>query len=289
MMASFAPTRVKMRSTGVSRQDDALTQQPKCAMSVVRHACRRIVDLPPMLGPVTSSMRGSSSSPSSSFPMSMSFGMQSAPGRLACTHVLTPCRISRKGVCCSTNTGRHMPGDEETRAKETRQSSSAAQLTARFHRAKNFANRPKSRFAPCASACSSLSFASRYTPTCSRMSSSQNLLHPFFCDMRVNSSGVPLRFRVSSETTNWKGSVVEPAGIQYSIDRSPKCFCHSRRISSSRAVAASRSLFAASWSSSAPSLGTTRPSDLAACQSNVPRRLASSASIAGKPSPFVNA
>lgn len=47
---------------------------------------------------------------------------------LSCTQMLTPCLISRNGESWRTKTGRHMPGTEETRASETRQSSSAAQL-----------------------------------------------------------------------------------------------------------------------------------------------------------------
>jgi hypothetical protein len=41
MMASFAPTRVKIRSTGESEQLSAATQQPSCAISTVRQACAR--------------------------------------------------------------------------------------------------------------------------------------------------------------------------------------------------------------------------------------------------------
>lgn len=41
MIASFAPTRVKIRSTGESEQHSAATQQPNCAISTVRQACAR--------------------------------------------------------------------------------------------------------------------------------------------------------------------------------------------------------------------------------------------------------
>mmetsp|Transcript_6430 Transcript_6430/g.15486 ORF Transcript_6430/g.15486 Transcript_6430/m.15486 type:complete len:217 (-) Transcript_6430:1142-1792(-) len=170
MMASLAPTRVKTRSTGLSRQASAGTQQPRCAMSTVRHACRSSVDLPPMLGPVTSSSGGwpagaSASAPASapasvpvSVPMEMSLGMQSLDPKECCTHGLTPAVMARKGVSLIAKVGRHMCGAAETAARLSRQSSSAAAPTPLRHSAKREEKSPKSLLAtpPRARSCSAL-------------------------------------------------------------------------------------------------------------------------------------
>eukprot|EP00967_Tisochrysis_lutea_P092396 scaffold133193_cov26-Tisochrysis_lutea.AAC.3 len=114
MMASLAPTLVKMRSTGVSEQLSAATQQPSCAINTVMHACARrggsrtgahkppplrlvhvtprgrtcrsTVDLPPMFGPVTSRKRGLPGSVG--WPITMSLGMH-------CVSVSDACRAGR--------------------------------------------------------------------------------------------------------------------------------------------------------------------------------------------------
>jgi len=55
--SSEAPMRVKMASTGPIRALVAGTKQPTWASSTISATWRIVVDLPPMLGPVISSMR----------------------------------------------------------------------------------------------------------------------------------------------------------------------------------------------------------------------------------------
>src|ERR1051326_547732 len=49
---SDAPMRVKMRSITGRLADSAGTYDPICAITAISAACRRYVDLPPILGPV---------------------------------------------------------------------------------------------------------------------------------------------------------------------------------------------------------------------------------------------
>ena len=51
---SLAPTRVKRRSTTPTEASAAGTKAPICASTTQRPIWRRMVDLPAMLGPVTS-------------------------------------------------------------------------------------------------------------------------------------------------------------------------------------------------------------------------------------------
>lgn len=79
MILSNAPTRVKMRSTGVMRHDSAGIQHPTCARMTAQQVWRRSVDLPPMFGPETRTNRAGFSSGT---PISTSFAMKalSPPG-----------------------------------------------------------------------------------------------------------------------------------------------------------------------------------------------------------------
>mmetsp|Transcript_22144 Transcript_22144/g.72271 ORF Transcript_22144/g.72271 Transcript_22144/m.72271 type:complete len:388 (+) Transcript_22144:609-1772(+) len=292
MMASFAPTRVKMRSTGESEHASAATQQPRCAISTVRHACRSTVDLPPMFGPVTSRKRAASPSPpppapSGAGPIRMSLGMHCPSDSADCTHRLTPCLMCRKGSASATKAGRHIPAALLARASERRQSSSAAHETALRQMAYCAEKRAKSCLAAAARAASSAAFASRCSPASSRSSAVQKRLVPFLDDICcANSSGVPCFCSVFSATASWKGSVVCPLateGVHSSMDesrssrrqRDSSC-CRPASTSSSRRLAAS-------YSSLARSLGTTLPALRAASQSNASRKGASVASTGGKP------
>mmetsp|Transcript_3027 Transcript_3027/g.10132 ORF Transcript_3027/g.10132 Transcript_3027/m.10132 type:complete len:227 (+) Transcript_3027:1054-1734(+) len=171
MIASFAPTRVKIRSTGESEQHSAATQQPNCAISTVRQACLKTVDLPPMFGPVTRRKRGVPGAKAS--PMMMSLGMQCASVSDACTQILTPPLMFRNGSA-STNEGRHMPFAAETCASEIRQSISAAHATARRQSTYCREKALKWRRAAAASAISSDTFAAMWSSTSERISSVQN-------------------------------------------------------------------------------------------------------------------
>ena len=57
---SLAPTRVKSRSTTPIGASAAGTNAPICAITTQSPICRRMVDLPAMLGPVTSATRSAS-------------------------------------------------------------------------------------------------------------------------------------------------------------------------------------------------------------------------------------
>ena len=57
--SSAAPMRVKIASSGPSSALAAGTYDPQCASSAMTAAWRMYVDLPPMLGPVTTSSRRS--------------------------------------------------------------------------------------------------------------------------------------------------------------------------------------------------------------------------------------
>src|SRR5207249_1272135 len=83
---SLAPTRVKMRSASPISASAAGTKLPICASSVISATCRRYVDLPPMLGPVTT--RTCSASGSSV----ASFGTKRAPA----TASTTGCRARQR-------------------------------------------------------------------------------------------------------------------------------------------------------------------------------------------------
>ena len=60
--SSEAPMRVKIRSTGPIVADSAGTKLPMCARIAISAVWRMYVDLPPMFGPVTISIRVRSSS-----------------------------------------------------------------------------------------------------------------------------------------------------------------------------------------------------------------------------------
>ena len=55
--SSDAPMRVKIRSTGPIRAKLAGTKLPMRAINTINAVCRMKVDLPPMLGPVMTSVR----------------------------------------------------------------------------------------------------------------------------------------------------------------------------------------------------------------------------------------
>ena len=59
--SSAAPMRVNTRSMGPMVALAAGTKLPMCASTAISAACRMYVDLPPMLGPVTISIRRLSS------------------------------------------------------------------------------------------------------------------------------------------------------------------------------------------------------------------------------------
>ncbi len=73
---SDAPMRVKMRSTRPKAMASAGTKEPVWASTTSSAAVRRKVDLPPMLGPVTTAMGRASG-------RSRSLGMHSRPRRLS--------------------------------------------------------------------------------------------------------------------------------------------------------------------------------------------------------------
>jgi hypothetical protein len=58
---SLAPTLVKSRSATPISAADAGTNEPSWAITTESPICRRMVDLPAMLGPVTSSTRSAGS------------------------------------------------------------------------------------------------------------------------------------------------------------------------------------------------------------------------------------
>ena len=61
-VASEAPTRASTISSTQSRASDAGTNEPTCAITAMAPSARMYVDLPPMLGPVTSMSRDPSRS-----------------------------------------------------------------------------------------------------------------------------------------------------------------------------------------------------------------------------------
>mmetsp|Transcript_60765 Transcript_60765/g.100931 ORF Transcript_60765/g.100931 Transcript_60765/m.100931 type:complete len:249 (+) Transcript_60765:450-1196(+) len=200
MMASFAPTRVKMRSTGERATWSAGTQQPRWAIRTVRHACRSSVDLPPMLGPVTSRKAGLWVSERE--PRKMSLGIGSPRESVACTHTLMPCLISRKGCSASMNSGRLIPVPALTCARASKQSISAVMLTAFRHKVKSLPNLWKRRLATAFRAASCCTLASRYSFTSSRSSSVQKRFMPFLELIAMNSGGMPRRSSVASLTAS---------------------------------------------------------------------------------------
>ena len=77
-------------------------------------------------------------------------------------------------------------------------------------------------------------------------------------------------------------------GVQNSMVRSPSSAAHFFRSSSNDASASFIASSPASWASSVPGLGTTRPSFCAFAQSNAFRKCSSSSDRSGKPSPLVS-
>ena len=74
---SLAPRRVKMRSMGDRRTLSPGTKHPSCAMMDTTQQHRSSVDLPPMFGPVSSSIRAASGASSPPPPSLASLGMAS--------------------------------------------------------------------------------------------------------------------------------------------------------------------------------------------------------------------
>ena len=211
------------------------------------------------------------------------------PSVTACTHGLTPARMSRKGVSLSTKTGRHMPGASDTCASDSRQSSSAAQPTALRHSVNFFEKSAKRLDMTPPSARSLASLATSQPLTSCSISAVQKRFVPFFDDFISNSSGVPRRLSVSSLTASWKGSVVDTCGVQNSILSSRSSCRQWRSCVRSSATAFLASASAASYGLLAPGLGMTRPSFLAASQSKSSRNSAMASVSCGKPSPCVSA
>mmetsp|Transcript_47709 Transcript_47709/g.137376 ORF Transcript_47709/g.137376 Transcript_47709/m.137376 type:complete len:248 (+) Transcript_47709:646-1389(+) len=105
MIVSYDPIRVKTRSIGLKRHFSAFTRQPSCAMMTAMQVCRSTVDLPPMLGPVTTRTCGTLQAL-----MNVSFGTKAAPIFAAATG-WRQLRSSSVACACgsavSTNSAQH--------------------------------------------------------------------------------------------------------------------------------------------------------------------------------------
>ena len=147
---SSAPRRVKILSTGVMMSDSAGTKEPIWARITAMHTYRSRVDFPPILGPVSSNIRGLLGQP-----RNVSFGMKPeeavlfyaaadfkpssiwyAAGSPGLKVRVTPgwriCFSSRTGLPSEArNLGLHTPPWQVLAkiAREHKQSSSAMQLT----------------------------------------------------------------------------------------------------------------------------------------------------------------
>ena len=123
--SSPAPMRVKMRSMGPSTARSAGTKLPTCASSTMSAPWRMYVDLPPMLGPVTISMRRVASS-------TRSLGTN-APSMKCSTTGWRPPRISRR--VSATSFGSVQPSAAARSASAARQSSDGERMGGGLQRA----------------------------------------------------------------------------------------------------------------------------------------------------------
>mmetsp|Transcript_8659 Transcript_8659/g.28428 ORF Transcript_8659/g.28428 Transcript_8659/m.28428 type:complete len:246 (-) Transcript_8659:2202-2939(-) len=137
-MRSDAPRRVKTRSTGLRRMALALTKQPACARIAETQTWRSNVDLPPMFGPDSSSMRGFAPPTWTSLAMTSPADAPS-PARQG----WAPSSMATKGSAPSSRTARAKPGRRLTCASASRASSVPTQATAAAQRSRSLSKAAK--------------------------------------------------------------------------------------------------------------------------------------------------